>query len=133
MRSDDKYYLIGLGILTFFELILSLPLMTDSFLDEGLIWVCLAVGAGHFFLLMYAGTGMVDIANNKIHLLGIAAVFFSIIPAIGFVLHIPVAYLGVKTCFRLGKPVVVTEKRVKALRFWDRLKGNKKSEDVKER
>lgn len=109
MRSDDAYYLIGLGILACFEFFFSIPLMLDSLINANVTWAAMAVGAGHVFMLMYEKTGVVEVGDSTIHVLGILAAVVSFIPVVGFILHVPVTYKSIKHIVKAMKPKKAVE------------------------
>lgn len=104
MKLDNQCYLIGFAIMVCMEVFLSIPLLIDSLINAQAVWVVMVIGALHVFLYMYAKSGVVTKGDPAVHVLGILAMATSFIPAIGFVLHIPVAFKGIKHIIKQYKP-----------------------------
>lgn len=110
MKWDNNCYLVLLLGVLCMEIFFSIPLLLDSLINANAVWVVMVVGASHVFLYMYAKSGVVTKGNPAIHAFGVLAMATSFIPAIGFVLHIPVAVKGWKHLYRQYKGTAITER-----------------------
>lgn len=104
MKIDNQCYLIGFAVMVCMEVFFSIPLLIDSLINARAVWVVMVIGALHVFLYMYAKSGVVTKGDPAVHILGILAMVTSFIPAIGFVLHVPVAFKGVNHIIKQYKP-----------------------------
>ncbi|KTF59744.1 MULTISPECIES: hypothetical protein [Bacillus amyloliquefaciens group] len=84
---EERVYTVGMLFLFGFELIFSIPLMTDSLLDSDMSYLLMVLGAGHLFWLMYTKTGTVNNGVVVPHVFGSLGVLFSMIPLFGFTVH----------------------------------------------
>lgn len=96
--TEERAYILFLFILLMCEVIMSIPLVTDSLLMQGSSIVMLTA-IGHFFCYLYGRSGFVRGAVGTANIMGAMGLFITVIPVISFIWHGVVAYM-------LGKHMV---------------------------
>lgn len=100
--AEDKVYIAGVLVLMGVELMMAIPLVTDSMVKDGSTFLALA-SIGHLFWWIFGKTGMVEKPLGIPHVLGMMGVFISMLPVVGFIWHGVVAVTLLKYVMRLNK------------------------------
>jgi len=110
--NDEKIYGYVLYVLLVFEGLLSIPLLIDSFVGTEGQNIIIAVAGIHAITWFLAEVWRTERLNKTIHMTGLIASLGSLMPFVGFVLHVVVVYLIFRDILQESRKKRYEEKEV---------------------